>query len=36
MPILRVQLRRLWAGAAKAVTLDPRAWVVEIIESADV
>jgi len=29
------RLRALWSGAAKAVTRDPQAWIVERIESAE-
>ena len=31
----RRKLEQLWAGPAKAVTRDPRAWVVEAVESQD-
>jgi len=30
------RLRQLWDGPGKAVTTDPRAWVVETVESAAV
>ena len=30
------RLRQLWDGPAKAVTQDPRAWVVETVESSEV
>ena len=29
------RLRRLWSGPAKAITHNPRAWIVEHVESGD-